>query len=287
MRLVVTCGYAKSLHAVGLIHGLAERGHEVVGCLCVKVLNPWRLRSYLRQLGPLKLWRKVHATMLSRATKSGDVAPEIAAVLALLRERDVASRNVHQACRSVGGRLVRVTRLCTPAALEQLKSLAPDLVVYAGGGILRKPFLEIPRFGVLNAHGGPLPAFRGMNASEWALFHGVRTTVTTHLIDPGIDTGPMLAERPVPSQVWRSGILHGRGVAARVGVEALLDTVDAIARGDTHPVAQAGDAGRQFFVMADPLVEVLDRWIAAGRTPVLDAASFRFPVPTATCAIEC
>jgi hypothetical protein len=134
---------------------------------------------------------------------------------------------------------------------------------------------------VLNAHGGPLPPIRGMNASEWALFHGVDPTVTMHLMDTGIDTGPMIMHRPIPTESWRSSIARGRGEAARVGVEGLLDAVDLLAKGTVEPTPQSYGDGRQYFIIADPLLEVLERWIADGRTPVMDAATFRFPAPAA------
>lgn len=76
---------------------------------------------------------------------------------------------------------------------------APDLVVTAGFmKILGPIFLD--RFGgrVLNTHPALLPAFPGLRPVARALAHGVRVTgATVHLVDFGVDTGPILAQRAV------------------------------------------------------------------------------------------
>jgi phosphoribosylglycinamide formyltransferase-1 len=76
---------------------------------------------------------------------------------------------------------------------------APDLVVSAGFmKILGTEFLE--RFGgrTINAHPALLPSFPGAHAVSAALEHGVKVTGSTiHLVDGGVDTGPILAQAPV------------------------------------------------------------------------------------------
>ena len=52
---------------------------------------------------------------------------------------------------------------------------------------------------VVNTHPALLPAFPGAHAVRDALAAGVATTgATVHLVDAGLDTGPVLAQRPVP-----------------------------------------------------------------------------------------
>jgi phosphoribosylglycinamide formyltransferase-1 len=85
------------------------------------------------------------------------------------------------------------------ALTEAVAAHQPDLVVTAGFMRLLGPtFLE--RFGprILNSHPALLPAFPGTHAVADALAHGVRVTGTTmHLVDAGVDTGPILAQRAV------------------------------------------------------------------------------------------
>jgi len=73
------------------------------------------------------------------------------------------------------------------------------LVVLAGYMRLLTPaFLD--RFDpVVNVHPSLLPSFPGLRAIDQALAAGVETTgVTVHLVDEGIDTGPVLRQEPVP-----------------------------------------------------------------------------------------
>lgn len=52
---------------------------------------------------------------------------------------------------------------------------------------------------ILNIHPSLLPAFPGLDAQYQALTHGVKTTgCTVHLVDDGLDSGPILLQAPVP-----------------------------------------------------------------------------------------
>ncbi len=75
---------------------------------------------------------------------------------------------------------------------------APDLVVCAGFmRILGPAFLR--RFTVTNTHPALLPSFPGAHAVPDALAYGVKVTgVTVHLVDEGVDTGPVVAQAAVP-----------------------------------------------------------------------------------------
>jgi phosphoribosylglycinamide formyltransferase-1 len=75
----------------------------------------------------------------------------------------------------------------------------PDLVVSAGFMKLLGPQF-LARFPtVVNTHPALLPAFPGAHAVRDALAYGVRVTgATAHLVDAGVDTGPVLAQVAVP-----------------------------------------------------------------------------------------
>lgn len=76
----------------------------------------------------------------------------------------------------------------------------PDLVVSAGFmRILGRDFLQRFQGRVVNTHPALLPSFPGAHAVADALAYGVRVTGTTvHLVDDGVDTGPILAQETVP-----------------------------------------------------------------------------------------
>ncbi len=74
-----------------------------------------------------------------------------------------------------------------------------EAVVLAGFmRVLTAHFLERWTRRVLNVHPALCPAFPGMHAPRQALAHGARVTgCTVHLVDAGVDTGPILAQAAV------------------------------------------------------------------------------------------
>lgn len=76
----------------------------------------------------------------------------------------------------------------------------PELVVSAGFmKVLGSAFLARFSGRILNTHPALLPSFPGPHPVADALAHGVKVTgATVHLVDAGVDTGPILAQRPVP-----------------------------------------------------------------------------------------
>jgi phosphoribosylglycinamide formyltransferase 1 len=89
----------------------------------------------------------------------------------------------------------------------------PDLVVSAGFmKILSPSFREVVGAPLLNTHPALLPAFPGTHAPADALSYGVKVTgATVHLVDDGVDTGPVLAQAAVPVEPGDdAGTLHER-----------------------------------------------------------------------------
>lgn len=114
------------------------------------------------------------------------------------------------------------------ALTEAVGTHRPDLIVTAGFMKLLGPaFLD--RFGgrILNSHPALLPAFPGTRAVAEALAHGVRVSgATVHLVDAGVDTGPIVAQRAVevrPDDTEE--VLHERikTVERRLLVEVLAE----------------------------------------------------------------
>jgi len=74
-----------------------------------------------------------------------------------------------------------------------------DLLVLAGYMRILPPEIVRRFWGkIVNIHPSLLPAFPGLHAIEKAFKHGVKVTgVSVHLVDEGVDTGPILAQEPV------------------------------------------------------------------------------------------
>jgi phosphoribosylglycinamide formyltransferase 1 len=85
------------------------------------------------------------------------------------------------------------------ALTNALDAYRPDLVVSAGFmKILGPTFLAGFGGRILNTHPALLPSFPGAHPVADALEHGVKVTgCTVHLVDAGVDTGPILAQHAV------------------------------------------------------------------------------------------
>jgi phosphoribosylglycinamide formyltransferase-1 len=86
------------------------------------------------------------------------------------------------------------------AIADWLDDLDVGLVVLAGYmQVLSPEFVARFRGRLINLHPALLPSFPGLDAVGQAHAHGVRVTgVTVHYVDEGVDTGPIILQRPVP-----------------------------------------------------------------------------------------
>ena len=118
------------------------------------------------------------------------------------------------------------------AFAAEIRTFAPDLVVSAGlmrvlpGGFVRE---FSPR--LINTHPALLPLFPGAHAVRDALAAGATETgVTVHIIDEGVDTGPVLRQRAVSILAGETeDDLHER--IKQIERPLLVDTVRDIATG--------------------------------------------------------
>ncbi|MBM3134966.1 MAG: hypothetical protein FJZ89_06740, partial [Chloroflexi bacterium] len=84
------------------------------------------------------------------------------------------------------------------ACRETLAAFAPEVAVLGGTRLLRPAVLAIPRRGTVNVHPGLLPWLRGSSSVGWALYKDLPVGATTHFVDSGTDTGPIILQRPLP-----------------------------------------------------------------------------------------
>ncbi|MFA5515810.1 MAG: methionyl-tRNA formyltransferase [Desulfuromonadales bacterium] len=130
-------------------------------------------------------------------------------------------------------------KLRQPSAVEQLRQLAPDLiVVVAFGQILPQSVLEIPRYGCINVHASLLPRYRGASPINKAILEGETVAgVTTMLMEAGLDTGPMLVKKSTPiGAAETAGELSDR--LALLGREAMEETLSRLCAGTLRPEVQ-------------------------------------------------
>ncbi len=103
--------------------------------------------------------------------------------------------------------------------------------------------IDAPRLGSICFHPSLLPRHRGGSAVNWTLIHGDQETgVTVFWPDAGIDTGPILLQKRVAiDENDSAGSLYYKKLFP-VGVEAMLESVRLVAKGEAPRVAQEEQA---------------------------------------------
>lgn len=260
MRLAVLAPVQSSLYS-RLITFLAAQEPDLQVTVII-VRTPWtlaRVRGELRRDG-IWLVRKAVAKMLlgEQAYRSED--PET--IIAYARQVDLPPGTLKTLARTFGIPLVTVPDHNAPAALRALRSAAPDLIVFTGGGLLRKEVLAAARIGVMNCHSGILPCYRGMGVVEWPILEAdgelPKIGLSLHLMDAGVDTGPILCQRRLalrPGDTFAS-------IYTRLEphmVELILKGLRGLRDGTIAPEPQNIDDGRQYFVLHPRLLAEAQR----------------------------
>lgn len=87
-----------------------------------------------------------------------------------------------------------------PEPIDELRALAPDIIIVAAYGLLLpQAVLDIPSRGCVNTHASLLPRYRGAAPIPACILAGdSETGVTLMQMEAGLDTGPILIQRTIP-----------------------------------------------------------------------------------------
>jgi methionyl-tRNA formyltransferase len=157
----------------------------------------------------------------------------------------------------------RHERLGDPEAVAALLSLRPDIVILAGADLVPPSMLTAPTVATINPHYGLLPHYRGMNVTEWSVYHDDPVGVTVHTVDAGVDTGDILLRERVevaPVETLQTLRVKHQQLASRL----LLEAVRLFAADRTEAVPQGPSEGRQFYRMHPRLRAVVQAKLTDG-----------------------
>ncbi|WP_252504256.1 phosphoribosylglycinamide formyltransferase [Sporosarcina sp. Marseille-Q4943] len=139
---------------------------------------------------------------LEHACREGELDAEIVLVMT-----DKPASFVIERARQTDIRVVALEPKAFPskeayeeAVLSILREEGVEWIVLAGYmRLIGKTLLTAYPSRIVNIHPSLLPSFPGKDAIGQAIAHGVKVTgVTVHLVDEGMDTGPILAQAAVP-----------------------------------------------------------------------------------------
>jgi len=156
-------------------------------------------------------------------------------------------------------RLIILSRALDDASsTERLRSLQCDVGLHAANVIYREPVISAFRLGILNAHIGILPAYRGRSVAEWSVLQSERTGVTVFFIDSGIDTGARIVLHEFISPDGKNSVEKLKkmlfGCDARLYRQALEALMSPEFQCDRNDISK----GRRYYVMSEMLTEVVN-----------------------------
>ena len=132
-----------------------------------------------------------------------------------------------------------VARMSAPETIDLFSQYRPDIMCVACFSLyIPRAILAIPRLGCLNVHPSLLPANRGPDPLFWTFHDGHRETgVTIHLMDEGLDTGPIVAQQKITVP---DGITYAQLEAecAALGGKLLAQSLWQLYRGTATPTPQ-------------------------------------------------
>ena len=248
--VVVLSPSQRSAYTLSVAAGLLDAGIKVTGLCVRRLLSARRLREELQREGralPRKIWTKLLGRGGAAQAATG------------------GERSLRALARRAGIPLLFCETLNDPDVVEFLGQRAPELVVFTGGGILRGEVLARAGRGVVNCHMGFLPDYRGIDTALWAVLEGRfdKVGLSVHLMDEGIDTGPLLAVRRVALEASDTSATRLVARLESLMGETMVDACVKFLRGEIQPRPQRLEDGRQFFRLHSRLREIAEKKLAA------------------------
>jgi len=135
------------------------------------------------------------------------------------------------------------TSLRDESARRPLAEAEADLFVVAAYGLIfGGKTLAMPRHGCLNLHASLLPAYRGASPVAAAILSGdARTGVSLMVMEPGLDTGPVVDQVSLAIQVADTTESLTTKLA-HAAADLLVESAIAFVRGDRTPKPQDATA---------------------------------------------
>jgi methionyl-tRNA formyltransferase len=155
------------------------------------------------------------------------------------RHQTLTPPPVKQVAEQHGLKIYQPEKIKTDEVREAFRALAPDAVVVAAyGKILPAWLLEVPRLGCINVHFSLLPKYRGAAPVNWTIVRGeTETGVTTMMMDPGLDTGPILLQQRCDIRPDETAPELAEKLS-KIGAALLIETLEKLERGQITPQEQ-------------------------------------------------
>ena len=205
----------------------------------------------------------------------------------LMRRRDARRiaaivEDEHLDLSPIDGPVLHIPSVNSPEGRAVLERLDPTVVVVSGTRIIGKKTLECTGATFLNLHAGVAPQYRGVHGGYWALAEGRPELVgsTVHIVDHGIDTGPVLAQGTFAVTPTDSFVTYPY-LHLATGIPMLIDAVKPLLAGDAPEVVTPLSSEPSRLRSHPTLWGHLARWLSS---PITDGREPDTRRPSMTCS---
>lgn len=213
-KISITAGFGKAKNALAIAELLSRKGFEITSIIVINPLSVSRIRKEVNAKG--KWFIKNGIKKIFSFGKKKSLLNDF------LLENKVELRSLKKWAKLNNVNYILANNINSVEVIKQLEKEKPGWLIYGGGGIIKKNLISTMRGNILNAHSGPMPEIRGMNAIEWTYLLNYNPSITLHLIDDGIDTGQILFKREV--YIEKSDTIEIiRDKAVIVGIKSIIE----------------------------------------------------------------
>lgn len=163
----------------------------------IKIMEPRRLK-----LAVLASGRGSNFDAIQNAIAKGDLAADIKILISDQQQAPALDKAAGYGIKAlyVNPRDYQNRDAYENYIVSQTKEYEIDIIVLAGYmRLVGKVFLNAYKWRIVNIHPALLPSFTGLHAQQQAVDYGVRYSgCTVHLVDEGMDTGPIILQAVVP-----------------------------------------------------------------------------------------
>jgi hypothetical protein len=190
------------------------------------------------RLDVVGVWQEEKTFVPERYAGSDDEAAIIAAHFAA-RDRSEDQYFVGHESVQAPTRRVGPGGCSDPVEIEAMGRLQPDVILVFGTSLLKQPLIERFEGRIINLHLGLSPYYRGAGTNFWPLVNREPEYcgATIHLLDAGVDSGPILAH--VRPEIGRDDGPHDIGNKTIVAAADALATIAAAAAHASTPLRGA------------------------------------------------
>lgn len=197
-----------------------------------------KLRKWVKRYSLAQLASRLGVRLFGKLTKSGE-------------KRQASFRSVlfpqgEDGKMPGGDKLTFVTSHNSAECIDLIERARPDIVLVYGTLIIGKKLIgSVDR--IINLHTGLSPRYRGSDTIFWPIHNGEpdQIGVTVHRLEPGIDSGPILARgRPQVAGTDDEATIFAKAVA--LGAALLCSCARREVNGQSNPIVQDLSQGREY-----------------------------------------